>query len=108
DRGDVTAVGGHQAGPSVGWGGGATLRQATCSSAPGPACGFLRRVRRWRDGRAGGREEEAAMKALTVRPGRAGSLEVTDVPEPDPELGEILVAGLALGVCGTDREIVAA
>ncbi|WP_402371922.1 glucose 1-dehydrogenase [Isoptericola rhizosphaerae] len=48
------------------------------------------------------------MKALTVRPGRAGSLEVTDVPEPGPELGEILVAGLALGVCGTDREIVAA
>ncbi|WP_298455035.1 glucose 1-dehydrogenase [uncultured Cellulomonas sp.] len=45
------------------------------------------------------------MQAVTVRPGSAGTLEVTEVPEPGPELGDLLVQGLALGVCGTDREI---
>ncbi|TRW43730.1 glucose 1-dehydrogenase [Georgenia yuyongxinii] len=43
------------------------------------------------------------MRALTVVPGQQGSLAVTDVP--DPTDGEIVVDGLALGVCGTDREI---
>ncbi|MGQ0717832.1 MAG: glucose 1-dehydrogenase [Pseudonocardiales bacterium] len=49
------------------------------------------------------------MRALTVRPGRVGSLAVTEVPTPEPELGEdeLLVDGLAVGVCGTDREIAA-
>lgn len=45
------------------------------------------------------------MRALTVVPLRRGSLEVTDVPAPVPGDGELLVDGLALGVCGTDREI---
>jgi len=45
------------------------------------------------------------MQALTVRPGTAGSLAVTEVPDPDPAYGDLLVQGLALGVCGTDREI---
>jgi glucose 1-dehydrogenase len=45
------------------------------------------------------------MRALTVEPGRAGSLQVGDVPEPDPDAGALLVEGLALGVCGTDKEI---
>ncbi|MFV0137799.1 glucose 1-dehydrogenase [Streptomyces sp. HMX87] len=45
------------------------------------------------------------MRALTVRPGRRGSLAVEDVEEPTPAAGELLVRGLALGVCGTDREI---
>jgi glucose 1-dehydrogenase len=47
------------------------------------------------------------VRALTISPGRPASLEVTDAPEPAPELGEILVEGIALGVCGTDREIAA-
>jgi threonine dehydrogenase-like Zn-dependent dehydrogenase len=47
------------------------------------------------------------MLALTVEPGRAGSLTVGEVPEPEPDAGALLVAGLALGVCGTDREIAA-
>jgi len=47
------------------------------------------------------------MRALTVVPGRARSLEVGDVPDPVPGPGEALVQGLALGVCGTDREIAA-
>jgi glucose 1-dehydrogenase len=45
------------------------------------------------------------MRALTVVPNHGGSLSVTDVPEPDESYGSILVEGLALGVCGTDREI---
>ncbi|MGI4895421.1 MAG: glucose 1-dehydrogenase [Janthinobacterium lividum] len=47
------------------------------------------------------------MRALTVIPGKAGSLAVTDVDEPVAGPGELLVDGLALGVCGTDREIAA-
>ncbi|SON60087.1 Alcohol dehydrogenase [Mycobacterium simulans] len=47
------------------------------------------------------------MRALTVEPGRKGSLRVTDLPEPVPADGELLVDGLAVGVCGTDREIAA-
>jgi len=45
------------------------------------------------------------MRALTVVPLQAGSLAVTDVPDPEPGQGELLVEGIALGVCGTDREI---
>ncbi|GGJ87277.1 threonine dehydrogenase [Pilimelia anulata] len=47
------------------------------------------------------------MRALTVRPGTAGSTTLADVPAPTPAPGELLVEGLAVGVCGTDREIVA-
>jgi glucose 1-dehydrogenase len=45
------------------------------------------------------------MRALTVVPRQAGSLEVSDVADPVAGDGELLVDGLALGVCGTDREI---
>ncbi|GLW11157.1 threonine dehydrogenase [Microtetraspora sp. NBRC 13810] len=47
------------------------------------------------------------MRALTVTPGEQDSLLVTDMPDPVPGAGELLVEGLALGICGTDREIVA-
>jgi threonine dehydrogenase-like Zn-dependent dehydrogenase len=47
------------------------------------------------------------MRALTVIPGQKGSAAVTDVEEPGAEQGDVLVDGLALGVCGTDREIIA-
>ncbi|RSN57629.1 glucose 1-dehydrogenase [Actinomadura sp. WAC 06369] len=47
------------------------------------------------------------MRALTIRPGRPGSLSVAEVPDPEPGPDELLVEGLALGVCGTDREIAA-
>src|SRR5256885_238450 len=46
------------------------------------------------------------MRALTVRPGTADSLQLEDVPEPDRASGRVLVRALALGICGTDREIV--
>ncbi len=46
------------------------------------------------------------MRALTVRPGAARTARVEELPEPDAADGAVLVRGLALGVCGTDREIV--
>ncbi|NYD40521.1 alcohol dehydrogenase catalytic domain-containing protein [Nocardioides panaciterrulae] len=46
------------------------------------------------------------MRALTVQPGSKGSARVEDVPDPQAGAGELLVQGLALGVCGTDKEIV--
>jgi len=45
------------------------------------------------------------MRALTIVPESAGSLSVQDVPTPEPATGELVVDGLAVGVCGTDREI---
>lgn len=48
------------------------------------------------------------VRALTVRPGVAGSLALTDLPEPSPADGAVLVDGVAVGLCGTDVEIVAA
>ena len=47
------------------------------------------------------------MRALTVTPGVPGSARLTDVDEPLPAEGDVLVATEAVGVCGTDREIVA-
>lgn len=47
------------------------------------------------------------MRALTVAPGTAGSIDVRDVPAPAPRPGEVLVEGVAVGICGTDREIAA-
>jgi threonine dehydrogenase-like Zn-dependent dehydrogenase len=46
------------------------------------------------------------MRALTVIPLRAGSAAVVDMPDPEPGPGDLLVDGIALGVCGTDREII--
>ena len=47
------------------------------------------------------------MRAVTVVPGKSGSARLAEVSEPAAEAGPILVQGLALGVCGTDLEIVA-
>ena len=47
------------------------------------------------------------MRALTTVPLSAGTLAVTDVPDPTPHDGDLLVDGLAVGVCGTDKEIAA-
>lgn len=46
------------------------------------------------------------MRALTIRPGRVGPVSVDEMPEPDPADGPVLVGTLAVGVCGTDRELV--
>ncbi|GAA1791013.1 glucose 1-dehydrogenase [Luedemannella flava] len=48
------------------------------------------------------------MRGLVVTPGKAGSARVDgDLPEPPGAEGEVLVEGLLVGVCGTDREIIA-
>ena len=47
------------------------------------------------------------MKALVVYPGQPDSAQLRDVPEPPPERGSVMVETLAVGVCGTDREIIA-
>src|SRR5690606_40047597 len=46
------------------------------------------------------------MRALTVVPTQPGSLEVRDLADPVAGAGELLVDGIALGICGTDHEIV--
>jgi threonine dehydrogenase-like Zn-dependent dehydrogenase len=45
------------------------------------------------------------MKAVTVIPMKAGSVRLDDVAEPRAGHDELLVEGMAMGVCGTDREI---
>lgn len=47
------------------------------------------------------------MRAITVRPGMPNSVALAAVPEPALAEGAVLVQALALGICGTDREIVA-
>jgi threonine dehydrogenase-like Zn-dependent dehydrogenase len=47
------------------------------------------------------------MKALMVEPRAAASLQVEDIAEPKPDQGSVLIRAAALGVCGTDREIIA-
>ncbi len=46
------------------------------------------------------------MRAITVLPGVANSARLDDVPEPAAAAGSVLVRTLAMGVCGTDVEIV--
>jgi len=45
------------------------------------------------------------MKALTVIPLKAGSAELSDVDDPPESDGPVLVETLAVGICGTDIEI---
>ena len=45
------------------------------------------------------------MRAMTVIPGKPDSAELTELPEPQPKDGELLVEPVLIGVCGTDREI---
>ncbi|MCF6525367.1 glucose 1-dehydrogenase [Streptomyces sp. JJ36] len=47
------------------------------------------------------------MRALTTLPGRGNTLRLETLPDPEPGPGELLVEGLAVGVCGTDRSIAA-
>jgi len=52
------------------------------------------------------RQVVTILRAITVTPGKGGSARLEEVPEPSPSDGAVLVHTLALGVCGTDREIV--
>src|SRR6187402_1868868 len=46
------------------------------------------------------------MRALTVQPGIANSATLRDVPGEDERDGSLLIETLAVGICGTDLEIV--
>jgi len=46
------------------------------------------------------------MKAVTVEPNKPGTARLEEVPEPDAREGSVLVEAVAVGVCGTDVEIV--
>ncbi len=47
-----------------------------------------------------------SMRAITAIPGWPGSAALIDMPEPPPGDGPILVQTQAIGVCGTDVEII--
>jgi threonine dehydrogenase-like Zn-dependent dehydrogenase len=46
------------------------------------------------------------MRAVTVLPLHKGSVDLTELPEPDEADGPVLVRTRAVGVCGTDLEII--
>ena len=46
------------------------------------------------------------MKAITVEPHKPATAHLEDIPEPDVRGGSVLVEAIAVGVCGTDIEIV--
>ena len=46
------------------------------------------------------------MRAITLDPSTPNSADLEEMPEPSPAEGSILVDGVALGICGTDAEIV--
>jgi len=46
------------------------------------------------------------VKAITVEPDKPGTARLEEIPEPDARDGFVLVETVAVGVCGTDIEIV--
>ena len=47
------------------------------------------------------------MLALVTEPGRGGTARIAQVPDPPGDRGFVRLRALEVGVCGTDREIVA-
>lgn len=47
------------------------------------------------------------MRALTIVPGKKNSIALQDVSPPPESAGDVLVNMVTLGICGTDREIIA-
>ena len=47
------------------------------------------------------------MRAITVKPGEAQSVRLDERPEPEVREDQALIEAVALGVCGTDAEIIA-
>jgi threonine dehydrogenase-like Zn-dependent dehydrogenase len=52
------------------------------------------------------RRKGLRLRAITVEPGIPNSARLDDIDEPLATQGSLLVRALALGVCGTDREII--
>ncbi len=46
------------------------------------------------------------MRAVTIVPRRPGSLRLDDMPRPRPGSSQLLVRTTAVGICGTDRELI--
>src|SRR5580692_4284843 len=51
-------------------------------------------------------KEVISMRAITVEPKKPGTAKWEEVQEPDARQGSVLVEAIAVGVCGTDVEIV--
>jgi threonine dehydrogenase-like Zn-dependent dehydrogenase len=51
-------------------------------------------------------EAAYCMRALTVTPGKPNSIRLEDVAAPPVNDGAVVVRALALGICGTDHEII--
>jgi hypothetical protein len=49
--------------------------------------------------------DDADVRAMTVVPGQKGTAGIGEVPDPDMQDGALLVRGMAVGICGADREI---
>ena len=47
------------------------------------------------------------MRCLTVAPGQKDSIRLDERPEPALQAGWAMIEAVALGVCGTDRDIIA-
>ena len=52
------------------------------------------------------RRKRAHVKAVTVEPHKPDTVRLEEIPEPDLRNGSMLVEAVAVGVCGTDVEIV--
>jgi threonine dehydrogenase-like Zn-dependent dehydrogenase len=46
------------------------------------------------------------MKAIAVEPKKPGTAKLMDIAEPETREGSVLAQAIAVGVCGTDVEIV--
>jgi threonine dehydrogenase-like Zn-dependent dehydrogenase len=46
------------------------------------------------------------MKAVTIQPGQTGTLRLEEVAEARAPVGGVLVRSLAVGICGTDHELI--
>ena len=46
------------------------------------------------------------MRAVTIVPGKAASQRLDEIAEPAQQQGSLLVRALAVGICGTDRELI--
>jgi glucose 1-dehydrogenase len=52
--------------------------------------------------------EESVVKGIIVTPGTKDSVRLQEMEPPDPAAGQLLLKVLKVGVCGTDRDIIAA
>lgn len=48
----------------------------------------------------------STVRSIAINPGRAGTLHLIDLPLAEPQSGEVEIAVIRVGVCGTDRELI--